>query len=143
MSEQIKNSISTALKNFSSGAIKDKAIAFFNALGYDSQKRIDGDTPAKFLALLDGPKFNQTHALFNEWQAVSLLFQLTDEEMSANGFKYSKKIDDAIIESYLFFAITLQDKINAIVAPPYLKLPEKSISHFLCPFWYYSNMERL
>ncbi|TGO03071.1 hypothetical protein PN36_13365 [Candidatus Thiomargarita nelsonii] len=110
---QIKKSISTALKNFSSGAIKDKAIAFFNALGYDSQKRIDGDTPAEFLALVDEnaePKFNQIHALFNEWQAVSLLFQLTDEEMSANGDLFSKKIDNAIIESYLFFAITLQDK---------------------------------
>lgn len=115
MSEQIKNSISTALKNFSSGAIKDNAIAFFNALGYDSQKRIDKDTPTEFLALLDenvGPKFNQTHALFNEWQAVSLLFQLTDDEMSsANGdlFQSSQKIDNAIIESYLFFAITLQN----------------------------------
>jgi hypothetical protein len=114
---QIKNSIATALKNFSRGAIKDKdnAIAFFNALGYDSQKRIDGDTPTEFLAMLDenaGSKFNQTHALFNEWQTVSLLFQLTDDEMSANGdlFKSSKKIDNAIIASYLFFAITLQDK---------------------------------
>ncbi len=92
--------------------MKDNAIAFFNALGYDSQKRIDGDTPDEFIALLDGQKFHQTNALFNEWQSVSLLFQLTDEEMSASAdlFSVNQKIDNTIIESYLFFAITLQEK---------------------------------
>ncbi len=109
---QIKDLISNTLKNFSHGTIKDNAIAFFNALGYDSQKRIDGDTPDEFIALLDGQKFHETNALFNEWQSVSLLFQLTDEEMSASGdlFSVNQKIDNTIIESYLFFAITLQEK---------------------------------
>jgi len=110
---QIKTSISTALKNFSHGStMKDNAIAFFNALGYDSQKRIDYDTPDEFIDLLDGQKFNQANALFNEWQSVSLLFQLTDEEMSASDdlFSVNQKIDNTIIESYLFFAITLQEK---------------------------------
>lgn len=109
---QIKDLISNALKNFSHGTMKDNAIAFFNVLGYDSQKRIDFDTPDEFIALLDGQKFHQTNALFNEWQSVSLLFQLTDEEMSASGdlFSVNQKIDNAIIESYLFFAITLQEK---------------------------------
>ncbi|HAI70564.1 MAG TPA: hypothetical protein DCM38_14145, partial [Gammaproteobacteria bacterium] len=92
--------------------MKDNAIAFFNALGYDSQKRIDYDTPDEFIDLLDGQKFNQANALFNEWQSVSLLFQLTDEEMSASDdlFSVNQKIDNTIIESYLFFAITLQEK---------------------------------
>ncbi len=108
----LKTKIEDALKDFQNGTLKDDAIAFFNVLGYDSQKRIDGDTPAEFLALLDGQKFHQTNALFNEWQSVSLLFQLTDEEMSASGdlFRVNQKIDNTIIESYLFFAISLQEK---------------------------------
>lgn len=59
-----------------------------------------------------GLAFNSETALVEDWQFVDLLFQLTREEITGSSqlritFGDSLRVDNTIIESYLFFAIAL------------------------------------
>ena len=57
-------------------------------------------------------KLNTGKALLDQWKSVHLLFQLTSDEIETGSqlmldFGTEKKIDNTIIESYLFFALEL------------------------------------
>jgi len=104
---QRKQAIQAALIAFNGGTLGENARALFATLGYRSEKRLDltPNTPPTFLNTFDqNRQLDQTQALFDHWRSVDFLFQLTDDEvrLSSKG-----KFDNAIIESYLLFAIEL------------------------------------
>lgn len=113
-----KQAIQTALAGFSSKPLADAGISLLESLGYRSQKRIPlkPNTAATFVATFGKDKpLNPEHAMLADWQSVDLLFQLTDDEVrdAATGtasfvFESKGKYNGAAMESYLFFAITLQ-----------------------------------
>lgn len=112
---QTKETIQRRLADFSRGRLADNALALFAALGYRSDKRIElaPNTAATFCAAFDeGGRLNATTALLAEWRSVDMLFQLTGDEVTDRGqarflFDADTRVDNTIIQSYLFFAIEL------------------------------------
>ena len=111
-----KKKIEGALHQFASGNLADNAKHLLNVLGYESQRtmQLDPNTSDGFLSAfeLEGEeKFNPKRALVEEWESIDLLFQLTDEEIRDNRNLEidfgDGGIDEARMESYLFFAIKL------------------------------------
>ena len=111
-----KEEIEGALHQFASGDLADNAKHLLNVLGYESQRtmQLDPNTSDGFLSafeLEDEEKFNPKRALVEEWESIDLLFQLTEEEIGNNPNLEidfgDGGIDEARMESYIFFAIKL------------------------------------
>lgn len=110
--KDIKDKILQSLQAFSVGNLTKNALKLFNALGYnaDRQAPLDAQDYACFKATYvdTNPRFNEDKALVNDWKYVDLLFQLSKEEVNQQHSLFdTKRVDDTIIESYLFFAIEL------------------------------------
>ena len=112
--EKMKLEIRSAIKDFSKEDLTDQAIHLFKILGYNT-KRQDPfisnnykEFKDKYGECFEEKKFNEEKAFVKEWKFVGLLFQLTQEELSdqQNIFD-TKRVDNTIIGSYLFFAIGL------------------------------------
>ena len=115
MSLDIKDNIQQAIKDFSKGNLFESSIQLFSSLGYktERQSRLSKNTYRGFIA--DFPvaktRMNTNKTLQDDWKSIELVFQLTQSEMSRQSFLFdSGKIDNAIIEAYLFFAIELSGK---------------------------------
>ena len=117
MSEsETKQAIAQSLNHFAAGNLADNARSLFTTLGYrvDKQTSLDATTAQNFVAsFAQGRAFNQEIALLRDWRFVDLLFQLTKDEITGSNqlriaFGDSSRVDDMIIESYLFFAIALE-----------------------------------
>ena len=117
--QSLLGNITQALEAFTSGSLEQNAIALFETLGYHSSRRIEGlQLSADNLAeTFNSPlSLHPDKALTADWQFVHLLFQLTDEEISAAGrqrqlrmvFDSASKVDSTIYHSYLFFAVMLR-----------------------------------
>jgi adenine-specific DNA-methyltransferase len=110
---ELKIQIEQALKRFSSSTTRDCAVNLLNVLGYGSDKTDDIE-PNTFQGFkeyfLSGElPFSELNAKTDEWQSIDILFQLTDEELKKqNGLFSGGKLDNRIIESYLFLAIQLK-----------------------------------
>ncbi len=113
---ETKQAITDALRDFGTRPIADAATALLKSLGYQSQRRVDfgSNTPESFLTQFDqAGRLNREHAQLSEWQTVELLFQLTDDEIQAAAktlslFGSDTKVNNQLIQSYLFFAIHLK-----------------------------------
>ena len=113
---ETKQAITQSLKRFATGNLADNARSLFETLGYRVDKSTSLDTPTaqSFLhSFADGRSFNRETALVKDWQFVDLLFQLTKDEITGSNqlrisFGDSSRVDNAIIESYLFFVIALK-----------------------------------
>ena len=114
--QQVKKNIGDALKSFSSGNLTDKANDLFATMGYSSEKRPStiSNSPYDFLnAFNTDNRLNNEKAHVNHWKTITLLFQLTKDEIKKGSqlvmdFGTGKKVDNTIIESYLFFALELK-----------------------------------
>ncbi|MHA1723702.1 MAG: Eco57I restriction-modification methylase domain-containing protein [Promethearchaeota archaeon] len=114
-----KKKIQSSLNNFHSGDLFTNSINLFETLGYSTerQKKFDNSTSEEFIDKYLNDKEPKEIEKFKEktflkdWKIVELLFQLTDSEMQemSSLFK-SKKVDNIIMNSYLFFAIELKEK---------------------------------
>ncbi len=111
-----KKKIERALHQFANGNLADNAKHLLNVLGYRSERtmQLDPNTPEGVLSAFeieDDDRFIPNRALIEEWESVDLLFQLTEEEISNNPNLEipfgGGGIDEARMESYLFFAIKL------------------------------------
>jgi hypothetical protein len=105
--------ITNALKDFSSSPLRQAALALLKALGYSSDRTLilEGSKPQAFLdfARTGGAKFDPEKALFTEWKSADILFQLTDEELSATSSLFKEtNVKSGLLRSYLFFAIELK-----------------------------------
>ncbi len=106
----IKKSIEAALKKFETQPLATAAFHLFEVLGYSSQKRLKltPNTIGQFLdTFAQGKTLNDAVALRDEWQSIDFLFQLTDDEIRASSKKSKDFYSDAVVNSYLFFAVEL------------------------------------
>lgn len=114
--QDIKEKIRETLQTFGSSKLAESARLLLTTLGYQSERRIDlsPNTTTAFRAMFDPQnRLNTDRAFLDHWRSVDLLFQLTSEEITQTmqeRFAFSSgKVDNTIIESYLFFAIHLTD----------------------------------
>lgn len=121
--QEIKTSIQAALQRFGHSPIDEAALALFETLGYRSDRRIKLTSLSDFRKTFDQQnKLNAKQALFDEWQSVAFLFQITGEEIaeqmsgpslfktapSLKSEPATRKINQRESQSYLFFAVTLK-----------------------------------
>jgi hypothetical protein len=111
--QETKLNIQNKLKSFDTLRLRESALALFEALEYNTQKRMlasfGGYEGFKMEFDTQNKGFSEKDALTNDWQQVDLLFQLTKDEMTNQTNIFSGgKVDNSIIESYLFFALRLQ-----------------------------------
>src|SRR5262249_23655444 len=106
--------IAAALKDFQSRPIGQAARNLLAELGYKSDRtiRLSNSSPNAFLDFIrtNGPDvpFSEAKALYSEWKATELLFQLTDQELSGHQSLFKETdINPGLLRSYLFFAIEL------------------------------------
>jgi len=118
MSEfEIKQRVQDSLKAFSHEPVYPAALSLFRSLGYQSQKQLQlsPNTAENFLSQFDqAGRIKPEQAQIREWQSVDFLFQLTGDEIQASAknlslFESNKKVNNQLIQSYLFFAIRLKN----------------------------------
>jgi adenine-specific DNA-methyltransferase len=113
MSLEVKQKIAAALSEFQINNLFDSGINLFRALGYNTerQQKLEKSNYKSFKeSFVEGNNklFNEKKALTQRWKQVHLLFQLTKAELLNQGILFdTKKVDNKIIEAYLFFAIEL------------------------------------
>jgi len=111
-----KRSIKTAIADFGRQDLSAAGLELFTALGYSTDRRapFTDRTAAYFVehyADSGSRPFNGKKAKTDEWNYADLLFQLTKDDMGGQGGLFDAgRVDDTIIESYLFFVIGLADK---------------------------------
>ncbi|MCE5223345.1 hypothetical protein LLG10_04035, partial [bacterium] len=112
-----KQSIKQAIEQFGkpNQTLTKSSLDLFQALGYNTDRQSPLNVPtyqefqnAYILSNLNSGKFSEERAQTKDWQYIDLLFQITSDELKDQlpGFS-TQKVDDTIIESYLFFALEL------------------------------------
>jgi len=109
---ELKTQIQQRLQAFSSTDLRTASMALLNTLGYQSEKSLDlGGSPDAFLDQFDNNSdrvFQKDKALFDDWNEIHLLFQLTDQELSGQGGLFgANDVSQGLMNSYLFFAVSL------------------------------------
>jgi hypothetical protein len=113
---EVKQRIQQSLKEFSHGTLIENGIHLLNTLGYRSERQVVlSPNSLEGLVEIWPPiaQINQEKALINDWLSVDILFQLTGYDLRevAQGrfiFEDIHRVDNQIIESYLFFGIHLK-----------------------------------
>jgi len=117
MSEKdLKLAIQNAIEQFDRRPLAESATALLELLGYRSEKRLAlvPNTAKQFQVEFDPQgRLNAEKALLSDWHSVDLLFQITDQEIQGaisgqEMFFANRQVDNAIINSYLFFAVGLK-----------------------------------
>jgi hypothetical protein len=112
-----KQTIKQAIEQFGkpTQSLTKSSLGLFQALGYNTDRQSPLNAPtyqefqnAYILSNLNSGKFSEERAQVKDWQYIDLLFQITSDELKDKcpGFT-TQKIDNTIIESYLFFALEL------------------------------------
>lgn len=114
MLDNDKSRISQALSNFGQKNLTEATLNFFETLGYNTQRQATfvDKTPEYFVNTFaqHSDRFDSEKALVCEWKYVDLLFQITKDEITSHNqlsLFDTNKVENTIIESYLFFAIEL------------------------------------
>ena len=120
MSETLRTSLKSALSAFSAQPLREASLGFFKTLGYSSQRTVvvPKSSPRAFLGLFAKnagtgatSSFDQEKALFADWLAADLLFQLTDQELSREVSLFPDTgVAASQLRSYIFFAVELKDR---------------------------------
>jgi len=112
----LRGAIDGRLRAFGQGDLTECCLALFEGLGYQTDKRLGwaAEGAVEFLAEMNSEgKLNPEKALVGEWEAFSLLFQLTKDEITGGNqirldFGDNHRVDRADYESYLFFGLQLR-----------------------------------
>ena len=114
MSESLRSDLCAALSAFATTPLREASLSFFKTLGYSSQRTVivPKSSPQAFLDLFaKSAPFDQQKALFADWLAADLLFQLTDQELSREDSLFPETgVSSGQLRSYIFFAIELKDR---------------------------------
>jgi len=118
METDTRQLINTALQAFPGTDLRKAAIGLLTGLGYQSDKTLNLDgSPKSFIGQFDNnpnQPFQKDKALFDDWKEIQLLFQLTDQELSGqNSLFANNEVQQGLMHSYLFFAVSLQGKSYA------------------------------
>ena len=111
----LKTQIERSIMAFSQGNLRENGIRLLKSLGYSSDRQvtIEPNTFAGFIEIHPPlASINKKKALVDNWLSVDILFQLTGEDlkqMTQGHLIFDKnRIDNQIIESYLFLSIELK-----------------------------------
>ena len=112
---EIKTRISSTIASFSKGNLSANGINLFKSLGYNTERQTSLDKPTykefEEYFVTDNLRFKKDIALVDEWEHVDVLFQLSKGELlSQKSLFDTGRVDDKIIESYLFVTIELSKK---------------------------------
>lgn len=115
------DSINQALHVFAEKDLKTASINLFDVLGFSSEANTGLSSPDKEgfdLFARQSPNyssFNKEKALFDEWQEIHFLFQLTDDDIkySSHISMFASEFRHDLYDSYLFFAIDLGEEPKA------------------------------
>ncbi len=112
-----KDKIKTALQRFTDGHLTENARHLLNTLGYRSQRTLslEPNTADGFIEHFDTHNtMNRERGQLNDWESIDFLFQLTDDEINQSAQTTfgveGTGIDKSVYESYLFFALKLQNR---------------------------------
>ena len=114
---ELKQRIESSLSKFSRGTLLENGINLLNTLGYYSERQVVL-SPNTLEGLKDiHPTLAQIDiqkSLVNDWLSVDILFQIANEDIrdiSQGHFVFDmvRRVDNQIIESYLFMAINLKE----------------------------------
>jgi len=110
--EQIKTNTKEALQSFAKGNLTERSLNLFETLGYVTDRRAPLHKPTyeEFKdTFISEQKFDEIKAITDDWNYVDLLFQLSNEEIrKLTSLFDTKKVDNTIIEAYLFICIELR-----------------------------------
>lgn len=110
--KELKEQIQEALTSFGSGNLAANATRLLNILGYKSERTFQL-SPNNYKGFADmfqsvPSNFDTEKAKVKDWQTIDIIFQLTEDDIKKNHSLFeTKKYSDKIIESYLFFALSL------------------------------------
>jgi len=112
MTAALKEKIYEALTAFSKGKLAASSANLLNVLAYESDRtvQLSPNTYRGFSELFQsGPSnFDQEKAKAKDWQTIDIIFQLTEDDIKKSHSLFeAKQYSDKIIESYLFFALSL------------------------------------
>ncbi|MGD9580657.1 MAG: hypothetical protein AB7V50_04740, partial [Vampirovibrionia bacterium] len=113
--KEIKKEIVSVIQGFRGSDLSHQTLKLFKTLGYNTSE-YEGDLGNKtYLELKSSyeevfyaKRFDENKALVEDWNYVDILFQLAEDDISNQQSLFKKRIDNTIMESYLFFVIELQ-----------------------------------
>ena len=116
MKEKIKN----AIQKFDLNNFYESSLNFFNALGYDSDRRTKLDPPdfdsfiEYFPPDFDDNQIDKEKALVSHWEEIQFLFQIAEDDIKVSEQQElfrSNKVDtsETYLKSYLFISIALKN----------------------------------
>lgn len=108
----MQNEIIEALRGFAvGGSLRSSATALLRSIGYSSELTLETTQVSEFLAsLTTGRSLTEGQlALFNEWQAVEFICQITPDDINTQfDLAVSREFDAKRIESLIFMAVELE-----------------------------------
>ena len=114
-------SIRAALARFPKASLRDACLELLQTLGYHGDRTLDlGDSsPETFLQFIssspNGHNFDKEKAMFSDWKAATLLFQLTDDDLARTATLFKEtQVNPGLLRSYLFFGIELSGENHAV-----------------------------
>jgi type I restriction-modification system DNA methylase subunit len=112
---QSRVAIQYALQHFAGMPLREASVGLLKVLGYQSDRTIPvvDSSPGAFLDLFASQialsTFNAEKALVSDWRSATLLFQLTDQELSGETRLFKDDpVNAGLLRSYLFFAVELK-----------------------------------
>lgn len=107
---QTKLLLRDAVTRFSTQPLRAASLGLFASLGYQSDRTIAIDSVDDFCTQFDPTGLlAHSRAQKSNWEAIELLFQLTDEELSRNATLFKDtSVRASLLQSYVFFAVELQ-----------------------------------
>jgi hypothetical protein len=114
MNAELKTRIEQAIRQFETGDLTRNGLNLFETLGYITERRASLREPSytEFRdSYIEEKLFHEARAKVSDWKYVDLLFQLSKEEVLKQTSLFdTKKIENTIIETYLFFVIELNNR---------------------------------
>lgn len=112
---EFKIKIKSSIDAFAEGNLSANGINLFKTLGYNTERQTSLDKPTykefEESYVADNLKFKGDKAKTSEWEYVDLLFQISRSEITSQKNLFDTgRVDNKIIESYLFIAIELSAK---------------------------------
>ena len=112
---EAKTKIKTAIDSFAKGNLSANGINLFKSIGYNTERQTSLDKPTykefEENYVNDNLRFKKDKAAVEEWKYVDVLFQISRSEITLQKNLFDTgRVDDKIIESYLFITIELSKK---------------------------------
>lgn len=108
-----KKKIEQNISDFAKKNLYDASKSLLNSLGYNSDKTLKL-SPNDFVGFsqvfdISRNNFNEEKACVKDWNKVDIIFQLGDDDLSSQSALFdTKRVDNRIIESFLFLAMELK-----------------------------------